>query len=89
MTDEVVKDFLAKKPLQFKGNPKAPIALPKMEANGDAPVATDDAEGVGDGKMTKNQLKKMQKLKELEEKKAQKAAAKAEAKSGGGREPAS
>jgi tryptophanyl-tRNA synthetase len=72
VTDEIVKQYMERKPLQYKGNPQAPIVVPKVEGN------IENAEGAeGDGKVSKNQLKKLQKQKEAEAKKAAKAVEKA------------
>ncbi len=71
--DDTVKEFMARKPLKWGGNPRAAIVVPQVD--GDA----GEAGGEGDGKMTKNQLKKLEKLKQAEAKKAQKAKEKAEA----------
>lgn len=65
--DEAVKLFMERRPLKWGGNPRAPIVVPKVD--GDAA----EAPAEGDGKMTKNQLKKLEKLKQIEAKKAQKA----------------
>jgi tryptophanyl-tRNA synthetase len=68
VTDEVVKDFMALKKLEWKGNPN-PIVVKKEGSD-----AT--AEGVEmSGKLTKNQEKKLAKQKLIDEKKAAKAAA--------------
>ncbi|KAK4104927.1 tryptophanyl-tRNA synthetase [Parathielavia hyrcaniae] len=71
--DETVKLFMERRPLKWGGNPRAPVVVPKVE-NGDG----DEAAADGEGKMTKNQLKKLEKLKQAEAKKAQKAKEKAE-----------
>lgn len=70
-TDEVVNLFMSKRPLQWRGNPRAervvPVAgKPEEEREGAA------AAGGADGKMTKNQLKKLAKEKQIAEKKAAK-----------------
>lgn len=70
--DDTVKLFMDRRPLKWNGNPRAQIVVPKVE-NGDA------GEGEGaDGKLTKNQLKKLEKQKQVEAKKVQKAKEKAE-----------
>jgi len=76
VSDEVVKNFMARKPLEFRGNLNAKAAPKEGETGLDGQLA--DA-SVGEAK-TKNQLKKEQKLKEIEKKKAEKAAEKAAAK---------
>jgi tryptophanyl-tRNA synthetase len=70
--DETVKLFMQIRPLSWKGNPRAPVVVPKVVEDG-----TKEGEGgEGEGKMTKNQLKKLAKMKEVEAKKAQKKAEK-------------
>lgn len=71
--DEAVKLFMDRRPLKWGGNPRAPIVVPKVEDG-----VAGEAAAEGDGKMTKNQLKKLEKLKQAEAKKAQKAKEKAE-----------
>lgn len=71
--DEAVKLFMTTRPLQWNGNPRAPVVVPQVQ-NADGEAA---AEG-GDGKLTKNQLKKLEKQKQVEAKKAQKAKEKEE-----------
>jgi tryptophanyl-tRNA synthetase len=73
--DEAVTLFMAKRPLQWTGNPRAPRVVPVVETSTDA---ADGKEG-GDGKLTKNQLKKLEKQKQIEAKKAQKAKEKEQA----------
>lgn len=77
VTEEVVDEFMAVRPLNdCKGNPKAPITLP-VRAKEPASGATDGADGqAGDGKMSKSQLKKIEKEKQIAAKKAAKAAEK-------------
>ncbi|KAK3377946.1 hypothetical protein B0H63DRAFT_478411 [Podospora didyma] len=68
--EETVSLFMSTRPLKWTGNPRAPIVVPQIEG------AADGAGGEakqGDGKLTKNQLKKLEKLKQIEAKKAQKA----------------
>ncbi|KAH6626949.1 hypothetical protein B0J18DRAFT_426098 [Chaetomium sp. MPI-SDFR-AT-0129] len=72
VSDEDVKLFMERRPLDYKGNPRAPIVVPKVEGEANA------GEEGGDGKLTKNQLKKLEKQKQIEAKKAQKAKEKAE-----------
>lgn len=69
--DEAVKLFMETRPLKWGGNPRAPIVVPKVENGPDG-----EAQPEGDGKMTKNQLKKLEKLRQAEAKKAQKKAEK-------------
>ncbi|KAL2177942.1 uncharacterized protein P884DRAFT_222456 [Thermothelomyces heterothallicus CBS 202.75] len=71
--DETVKLFMERRPLRWRGNPRAPLVVPKVE-NGNGGDATPE----GEGKLTKNQLKKLEKQKQIEAKKAQKAKEKAE-----------
>lgn len=77
VTDAVVDEFMSPRPLEWKGNPKVPradlvvpVTKPDGEASGDKPAE-------GDGAMTKNQLKKLQKQQQNAKKKEEKAAAKA------------
>lgn len=66
VTDEMVADFFAQKKMVFKGNPN-PIAVAQPsggEASGEAT----------EGGLTKNQLKKLEKQKQIDAKKAEKAA---------------
>jgi tryptophanyl-tRNA synthetase len=79
VTDEVVKDFMARKPLEWKGN-QNPVAVAKRES--EAAAEAEGAEGAGANgapKLTKNQEKKLAKEKAIREKKAKEAAAKADA----------
>ncbi|KXX77687.1 Tryptophan--tRNA ligase, cytoplasmic [Madurella mycetomatis] len=71
VNDDTVKLFMETRPLKWAGNPRAPVVVPKVE-DGDASEAKDD------GKISKNQLKKLAKQKEVEAKKAQKAKEKQE-----------
>ncbi|KAL2018348.1 hypothetical protein VTK56DRAFT_951 [Thermocarpiscus australiensis] len=66
--DDTVKLFMERRPLKWGGNPRAPVVVPTVE-NGD----TGEAKEAGEGKLTKNQLKKLEKQKQIEAKKAQKA----------------
>ncbi|KAK0727179.1 hypothetical protein B0T26DRAFT_737951 [Lasiosphaeria miniovina] len=68
--DEIVHQFMDRRPLKWAGNPRAPIVVPQVE--GAAGTAAGEA-AEGDGKLTKNQLKKLEKQKQIEAKKAQKA----------------
>ncbi|KUJ11817.1 tryptophanyl-tRNA synthetase-like protein [Mollisia scopiformis] len=65
VTDDVVKVFMARKKLEWRGNPNA-IVVKKPEGES----AGGEAAGEGTPKMTKNQEKKLAKLKAIEEKKA-------------------
>lgn len=67
VSDETVDLFMERRALRWVGNPQAPRVVPVVEA------AVDGAEAAGDGKLTKNQLKKLEKQKQIEAKKAQKA----------------
>ena len=71
--DEAVKMFMETRPLKWNGNPRAPIVVPQVQT-ADGEAATEG----GDGKLTKNQLKKLEKQKQIEAKKAQKAKEKEE-----------
>ncbi|KAI1847179.1 hypothetical protein JX265_011855 [Neoarthrinium moseri] len=75
VTEEVVDDFMARKPLNWKGNPKTERVVP---VSGDAPAKPEAGEG--EGKLTKNQLKKLEKERQVAAKKAAKAAEKEAAK---------
>ena len=55
---------MSKRPLEWKGNPKVERVVPIMDNAG--------KEGAGDGKLTKNQLKKLEKEKMIAAKKAAK-----------------
>ncbi|KAK0652287.1 hypothetical protein B0T16DRAFT_454666 [Cercophora newfieldiana] len=73
--DKVVDLFMERRPLQWVGNPNAARVVPVVD--GAAEGAADGKEG-GDGKLTKNQLKKLEKQKMIDAKKAQKAKEKEE-----------
>ncbi|KAJ9141759.1 Tryptophan--tRNA ligase, cytoplasmic [Pleurostoma richardsiae] len=76
VTEEVIDHFMEQRKLEFKGNPKAPIVIPTVQEKKE-----DGAKGAAeDGKLTKNQLKKLEKQKQVEAKKAQKAKEKQAAK---------
>lgn len=75
VTDAVVDEFMSIRPLEWKGNPKAPRADLVVT---DAKPGEDGGEA-GSGELSKNQLKKMLK----EQKVAQKKAAKDKGVSGG------
>jgi tryptophanyl-tRNA synthetase len=73
--------------LEWSGNPNVPradLVVPVTQNEGEK--ESSDAAG-GDGKLTKNQLKKLQKMKQVEEKKAAKALEKAQAKTAAPTEP--
>ncbi len=72
----MVDQYMEKRPLEWRGNPRAP-SLP-IRTGGDGSVA-EGAQGAqdGEGKLTKNQLKKLEKLKRTAEKKEGKMQAKA------------
>lgn len=74
VTDEVVDNFFAQKPLQWRGSSAGERVVPVVQDG-----ASQGGEG-GDGKMTKNQLKKLEKEKQIAAKKAAKAAEKEAAK---------
>ncbi|KFH47934.1 Tryptophan--tRNA ligase, cytoplasmic-like protein [Hapsidospora chrysogenum ATCC 11550] len=75
VTDEVVNEFMAARPLEWKGNPKVPradLVVPVSKpVDGEAKPAEDS------GGMTKNALKKLAKQAQVAQKKAEKEAAKA------------
>jgi tryptophanyl-tRNA synthetase len=77
VTDDTVSDFMKVRPLEWQGNPKlkrTDLVVPvekKDTENSEAPAE-------GDGKMSKNQLKKILKQQELEKRKADKAKEKEE-----------
>ncbi|KAI1468594.1 tryptophanyl-tRNA synthetase [Daldinia caldariorum] len=74
-TEETVKLFMSVRPLKWGGNPRVQRTVPVVEA------ASAQAEGqAGEGKLTKNQLKKIEKEKQIAAKKAAKAAEKEAAK---------
>ncbi|EGX91699.1 tryptophanyl-tRNA synthetase [Cordyceps militaris CM01] len=75
-TDDVVAQFMAVRPLEWKGNskvPRADLVVPVTSAG------TEEAAVEGDGKLTKNQMKKLLKEQQIAAKKAEKEAAKAKA----------
>jgi tryptophanyl-tRNA synthetase len=75
VTDDVVKEFMSTRKLVWRGNPKAQ----RIAIVAPAATATDDTPAAGaDGKLTKSQLKKLEKEKMIAAKKAAKAAGKAE-----------
>lgn len=71
MTEETVDLFMSVRPLKWGGNPKVQRTVPVL----DDASARPEGEG-GDGKLTKNQLKKIEKQKQIDAKKAAKAAEK-------------
>ncbi|EOO02602.1 putative tryptophanyl-trna synthetase protein [Phaeoacremonium minimum UCRPA7] len=75
VTDETVDHFMERRKLEYKGNPRAPIVVPVVESKPEGSEAAPE----GEGKLTKNQLKKIEKQKQIEAKKAQKAKEKEEA----------
>jgi tryptophanyl-tRNA synthetase len=70
--DKTVELFMAKRPLKWVGNPRAPVVVPVV-TNGEPGEEKEEQ-----GKMSKNQLKKLEKQKQVEAKKAQKAKEKEE-----------
>ncbi|KAH8847610.1 hypothetical protein MCOR27_004463 [Pyricularia oryzae] len=71
VTDEIVAEFMRVRPLNLKwGN------LTSSDAGASKATEGEGAAEGGDGKMTKNQLKKLEKQRQIEEKKKQKEAAK-------------
>ncbi|KAI0471770.1 hypothetical protein GGR56DRAFT_655440 [Xylariaceae sp. FL0804] len=82
--DALVSTFMAVRPLKWRGNPNNPISDNSTNnAERVVPVtaggSSAEKPGGGAGGMTKNQLKKLEKEKQIAAKKAEKAAAKAEA----------
>lgn len=77
VTEEVVSAYMTPRALKWGGNPKVPRADLVVPVAAAAAAAGSD-EAKPEGEMTKNQLKKLQKLKQQEEKKAAKAKEKAE-----------
>jgi tryptophanyl-tRNA synthetase len=75
VTDEVVADFFSTKKLEWKGNPNPTIVAKEGDEAG---ASTEE-----DGKLSKSQLKKIEKEKIFAQRKAEKDAAKAAAKAGG------
>jgi len=77
-TPEVVAQFMALRPLTWRGNPKAPYTHDLSSAT--ASLSVQDGAGAGetgaDGKLTKNAQKKLEKERQIAAKKAAKAAAK-------------
>jgi tryptophanyl-tRNA synthetase len=71
VTDELVKEFMSVRSLQWRGNPNAQASAGSSGETSD--VKTEDG-GEGTGKLTKNQEKKLAKQRMIEEKKAAKAA---------------
>lgn len=75
VTEEVVDEFMAVRALyECQGNPKAPVTLP-IRAKAPAETAG-EGQAAGDGKLSKSQLKKIEKEKQIAAKKAAKAAEK-------------
>jgi tryptophanyl-tRNA synthetase len=71
VTDEIVDDFMAQKPLTTRVQRIVPV----LDSSA-TPAAGAEATEAGDGKLTKNQLKKLEKEKQIAAKKAAKAAEK-------------
>ncbi|KAI1358780.1 tryptophanyl-tRNA synthetase [Xylaria arbuscula] len=67
VTDDIVKEFMSVRPLKWRGNPRVQRIVP---------VSDTQVDGVDDGKLSKNQLKKLEKEKAIAAKKAAKAAEK-------------
>ncbi|KAI0999561.1 Tryptophan--tRNA ligase, cytoplasmic [Podosphaera aphanis] len=80
VTDDTVRDFMARKQLQWKCNPIATVSKIEAEIAGEKNMEQGQAQQPC--KMTKNQAKKLAKMREVEEKKAAAKAAKAAIKSG-------
>lgn len=77
VTDAVVDEFMATRPLEWKGNARL------ARADVVVPVAKAADGAAGGDKMSKNQLKKLLKEQEILRKKADKEKAKARAAAGG------
>ncbi|ORY71663.1 uncharacterized protein BCR38DRAFT_417687 [Pseudomassariella vexata] len=73
VTEETVDHLMAKRPLEWKGNPRVEKVLPVVGNSSKSEGAVGEG---GDGKLTKNQLKKLEKEKMIAAKKAAKAAEK-------------
>jgi tryptophanyl-tRNA synthetase len=69
-TDEIVDIFMSARPLNWRGNPRVERVVPILDGSSANPG------GIEDGKLTKNQLKKLEKEKRNAEKKATKTAEK-------------
>ncbi|KAF3347887.1 Protein phosphatase 2C-like protein 4 [Verticillium dahliae VDG2] len=68
VTDETVAQFMARRPLVWRGSEALADLAVRPRADGEG-----KAEGEGDGKLTKNQLKKLEKQRQIDAKKAAKA----------------
>ncbi|KAI1753555.1 hypothetical protein F4782DRAFT_496833 [Xylaria castorea] len=66
-TDEIVQHFMSVRPLKWRGNPRVERIVP---------VSSNQEQEAGDGKPSKNQLKKLEKEKQIAARKAAKAAEK-------------
>ena len=77
VTDTIVEDFFARKKLEWTGNPN-----PIKSAPDGGESSENTTTEIGEGGLTQNQLKKMRKQKEQEEKKARLKAEKGAAKTG-------
>ncbi|KAF7559774.1 hypothetical protein G7046_g4385 [Stylonectria norvegica] len=79
VTSEVVEEFMSVRPLEWQGNPSVPRAdrvVPTSTTEAGAGDAAGAGEG-GEGKLTKNQQKKLLKEQQVAAKKAEKAKEKA------------
>jgi tryptophanyl-tRNA synthetase len=72
VTDEIVDEFMRVRPLVCHGNPNAKKTTTLDEVHGGKGGGAGGQEGEGSG-MTKSQLKKLAKQREIEEKKRRKA----------------
>ncbi|RCI10304.1 hypothetical protein L249_8449 [Ophiocordyceps polyrhachis-furcata BCC 54312] len=72
VTDETVDEFMAKRPLEWLGNSKVPKADLVVPVAGGGQGKADGGEA-GQGKPSKNQLKKLLKEQQIAQKKAEKA----------------
>lgn len=78
MTDATVDDFMAVRPLEWKGNPKVPRADLVVPVS--KPAGEDKKPPEGEGELSKSAQKKLLKQAQNAQKKAEKEVAKAAAK---------
>ncbi|RBQ97561.1 hypothetical protein VDGD_08066 [Verticillium dahliae] len=83
VTDETVAQFMARRPLVWRGSEALADLAVRPKADGEG-----KAEGEGDGKLTKNQLKKLEKQRQIDAKKAAKAQEKGAKDAGAAEAPA-
>ncbi|RKF74007.1 Tryptophan--tRNA ligase, cytoplasmic [Golovinomyces cichoracearum] len=71
VTDETVKDFMTRKPLQWKGNANCEVSVKSVKGSADESSSMKEKNPEKEPeKVTKNQAKKLAKMKAIEEKKA-------------------